>query len=53
MGLINVNIHKNVAEVILDTSYESLHKHGYRSDNVRGVMKETLAAAVIIESNII
>ena len=31
MGKVSLNINRNVAELMLDTSYESLYKHGYRS----------------------
>lgn len=69
IGLININVHKNKAEVLLDTTYDSLHKHGYRAivnqnddtampkgysrSIVPGIIRETLAAAAIIESGII
>ena len=46
-------MHKNKCEVMLETSYESLYKHGYRTKNVRGIIRETLAAAAIIESGAI
>lgn len=61
-------MHKDMAEVLFDTSYDSLHKHGYRaiannSDSevevkrysksmVPGIIRETLAAASIIESGV-
>ncbi|CAI2363892.1 unnamed protein product [Moneuplotes crassus] len=69
LSKINVILHKNKAEVLLDTVYDSLYKHGYRAleaeqnENqlepirrnriVPGVIRETLAAASILESGII
>lgn len=53
LGDILVNLHKNNAEILLDSTYDSLHKHGYRSSNVKGMIRETMAAAVIIESGVI
>ena len=66
LGLINVILNKNKAEILLDTSYDSLYKHGYRAlENkkttevstirkrksfVPGVIRETLAAAAILET---
>jgi putative N6-adenine-specific DNA methylase len=41
------------AEILLDTSYEELHKHGVRPYIRWGVLKETLTAACILESGII
>lgn len=46
-------MHNNFAEVMLETSYDSLYKHGYRTSNVWGIIWETLAAASIIESGIL
>lgn len=66
LGLINVILNKNRAEVLLDTSYDPLYKHGYRALQnqnttgvalkknrraiVPGVIRETLAAASILET---
>jgi len=53
MGKINVLLHKNKAEVMFETSFESLYKHGYWTRNTWGIIRETLAAASIIESGVI
>ena len=53
MGNINVQLHKNTCEIFMETNEDSLHKHGYRSRNVRGIIRETLAAASIVESGIL
>lgn len=37
----------------MSTSYEELHKHGYKPFVRWGVLKETLTAACILESGII
>ncbi len=42
-----VNIQEDVAEVLLDTSGEALHRRGYRTDAGEAPMKETLAAALV------
>ena len=39
-------IRKNVAEVMLDTSGDGLHKRGYRRNATLAPIKETLAAAI-------
>lgn len=44
---------KDKAEVLISTSYEDLHKHGYKPFMRWGVMKETLTAACILESGIL
>lgn len=46
-------MHKDKCEVMFETSYESLYKHGYRTKNIKGIIRETLAAAAIIESGVI
>lgn len=46
-------LHKNKCEIMFDASFESLYKHGYRTKNVKGIIRETLAAAAIIESGVI
>ena len=44
---INLHIDRNKAHISLDTSGGSLHKRGYRLNNVPAPMQETLAAAII------
>ena len=46
-------LNKDKAEVLLNTSHESLYKHGYRPYVRWGVLNETLAAACILESGIL
>ena len=46
-------LNKNKAEVLLNTSYESLYKHGYKPYVRWGVLNETLAAACILESGLL
>jgi hypothetical protein len=46
-------LNKDKAEILLGTSNESLHKHGYRPFVRWGVLNETLAAAVVLESGIL
>lgn len=53
LSKIQVNIVKNIAEVLIGTSEEELHKHGYKPFIRWGVLKETLTAACILESGII
>lgn len=53
MSKIMINIVKDRAEVLFDTSYEELHKHGHRPFIRWGVLKETLTAACILESGIL
>ena len=53
LSKIQVNIVKNRAEVLLSTSHEELHKHGYKPFMRWGALKETLTAACILESGII
>jgi len=48
-----LNIVKDKAEVLISTSYEDLHKHGYKPFMRWGVLKETLTAACILESGIL
>ncbi|CDW76469.1 UNKNOWN [Stylonychia lemnae] len=50
---IQINIVKDRGEILVGTSYEDLHKHGYKPFVRWGVLKETLTAACILESNII
>lgn len=53
LSKIQVNIVKNLAEILLGTSHEELHKHGYKPFVRWGILKETLTAACILESGII
>lgn len=50
---IQINIIKDRAEVLVGTSYEGLHKHGFKPYMRWGVLNETLAAACILESGIL
>ena len=43
---IRFSLHKNVAEIMLDTSGDGLHKRGYRKNATLAPIKETLAAAI-------
>jgi 23S rRNA G2445 N2-methylase RlmL len=52
-GKILLNVVKDQGEVLISTSYEDLHKHGYKPFMRWGVMKETLTAACILESGIL
>lgn len=40
------SLRKNVAEILLDTSGDGLHKRGYRKNSMEAPIKETLAAAI-------
>ena len=53
LGKVNVVIHRDKAEVLLDTSYNSLYKHGYRAKNTWGIMRETLAASCLVHSGVL
>lgn len=44
---VRFSIRKNVAEIMLDTSGDGLHKRGYRRNATLAPIKETLAAAMI------
>ena len=44
---------KDHGEVLLSTSYDDLHNHGYKPYMRWGVLKETLTAACILESGIL
>ncbi len=44
---VRFSIRKNVAEIMLDTSGEGLHKRGYRRRATLAPIKETLAAAMV------
>lgn len=53
LSKISVHIVKDRAEVLIGTSHEELHKHGYKPYVRWGILKETLTAACILESGII
>ena len=53
LSKVQINIVKDKAEILLGTSNEELHKHGYKPFVRWGVLKETLAAACILESGIL
>lgn len=44
---IRFSIRKDLAEIMLDTSGDGLHKRGYRRNSTEAPIKETLAAAII------
>jgi len=48
---INLHIAKHTCTVSLDSSGESLHKRGYKSDTIIAPMNEVLAAGLILLSN--
>jgi 23S rRNA G2445 N2-methylase RlmL len=52
-GKVLLNVVKDQGEVLISTSYEDLHKHGYKPFMRWGVLKETLTAACILESGIL
>jgi len=47
---VNVYLDKNIANVSLDLSGESLHKRGYRLDGGAAPLKENLAAAILLRA---
>ena len=47
---VNVHIHMDVASVSIDSSGDSLHKRGYRSEQGEAPLNETLAAGMIMWS---
>ena len=53
MSKITINIIKDRGEVLMSTTQEDLHKHGYKPFVRWGLLKETLAAACILECGII
>ncbi len=53
LSKVQINIVKDKAEILLGTSTEELHKHGYKPFVRWGTLKETLTAACILESGII
>ena len=52
-GKILLNIVKDHGEVLISTSYDDLHNHGYKPYMRWVVLKETLTAACILESGIL
>jgi len=44
---VNVFLHKEVAQVYVDFSGDSLHRRGYRQTNSQAPLKENLAAAIL------
>lgn len=52
-GKVMLNVVKDKGEVLVSTSFDSLHKHGYKPFMRWGVLKETLTAACIVESGIL
>ncbi len=47
---VNVYLHKDIANIALDLSGESLHKRGYRLDGGIAPLKENLAAAILLRA---
>ncbi len=48
---IHVNIEKDLARLLIDTSGVGLHKRGYRNQANQAPLKETLAAALVLLSD--
>lgn len=48
---INVYLHRNIANISIDLSGESLHKRGYRLEQGAAPLKENLAAAILMRAN--
>lgn len=48
---IEVALHKDIATLTIDTSGSGLHRRGYRIEQGRAPLKETLAAALILLTN--
>ena len=48
--LINVHISENQCNISLDSSGESLHKRGYRTDQTEAPLSEVLAAGMILKT---
>jgi putative N6-adenine-specific DNA methylase len=53
LSRIQLNLNHDKGEILISTSHDSLHKHGYRPFVRWGVLNETLAAACILESGIL
>lgn len=47
---VNVYLDKNIAQISLDLSGESLHKRGYRLEGGAAPLKENLAAAILLRA---
>ncbi|HLS12146.1 MAG TPA: THUMP domain-containing protein, partial [Flavobacteriaceae bacterium] len=47
---VNVHIDRNIATISLDSSGDSLHKRGYKVENVAAPINEVLAAGIIMLS---
>ncbi|MCX5772996.1 MAG: class I SAM-dependent RNA methyltransferase [Fusobacteria bacterium] len=48
---IKVQLEKDLATILIDTSGEALHKRGYRKKHLEAPLKETLAAGMIMLSS--
>ena len=53
LSKVQLNLNKDRAEILIGTSNEELHKHGYKPFIRWGILKETLTAACILESGIL
>ena len=53
LSKVQINLNKDRAEILIGTSNEELHKHGYKPFVRWGILKETLTAACILESGIL
>ena len=47
---LNLHVHKDQAVLSLDSSWDSLHKRGYRPIQTRAPLNEALAAALVLRS---
>ncbi|MEY4903649.1 MAG: hypothetical protein RLZZ292_1464, partial [Bacteroidota bacterium] len=47
---VNIHIHEDQCTVLLDSSNESLHKRGYRSESFEAPLNEVLAAGMVLLS---
>ncbi|BCE01704.1 bifunctional 23S rRNA (guanine(2069)-N(7))-methyltransferase RlmK/23S rRNA (guanine(2445)-N(2))-methyltransferase RlmL [Marinicellulosiphila megalodicopiae] len=47
---INVHVHKDLANVYLDLSGDSLHRRGYKKDSGKAPLKENLAASLLLKA---
>lgn len=45
--IINLHLHKNMANIAIDASGGPLHKRGYREESISAPMQETVAASII------
>lgn len=48
---VNVYLHRDIANVSIDLSGESLHRRGYRLDPVAAPLKENLACAILLRAD--